>query len=312
MRRELTLVVLFAASVQVTVIGGCTHGGEAQTTELEPLDASENEELVDELAHSPEFVAYEERVIALETRATKALAEMTPAQRAAAHAAAVDLLADARADGADFNELAPRMQALTGVSASDLLSVKNHAVALARRFPQLRAAGPALFGQAVEDNLHLSSLSDASAVTGDLPDDETAECLQDCNEEYRSDHNIAGAIWWIQNLLCLPLGVGAPLCMLEALVQWQIAEAEARADHDDCREICLGQDPDGECEDDADCDQDEWCDTGALGSGDNECKPDRSIGQVCSRDAKCPSDCCRFDFWQNPVSMTCNPASDCN
>lgn len=307
MRREVTLVLLLAAPIQLAY-GGCSSSGESPTIESAALDPAEQEEIVDEIAFSPEFVSYEERVIALETRMSKALAEMTPAELEATRKEALDLLADARADGATFAELAPRMQALTGVTPAELQSVRVRASALNQRFPQLHATGPALFGQAVEYNPQLNSLNEASAVTDDAP----SECLEDCEEEYRADHNLASTIWWIQNILCLPLGIGAPICQLEALIQWQIAEAEARADYDDCIEICLGLDPDGECEDDEDCDQDEWCDTGTLGFGDNVCKPDKSIGQVCSRDAKCLSGCCKYDFWQHPVSMTCNPASDCN
>jgi hypothetical protein len=96
------------------------------------------------------------------------------------------------------------------------------------------------------------------------------------------------------------------------MATYLIAEETALANYDDCQDICRGEDPDGECDSDADCEKNEWCDTGTLGFGDNVCKPDKHIGEVCSRDAKCLSGCCKYDFWQNPVSMTCNPASDCN
>lgn len=67
-----------------------------------------------------------------------------------------------------------------------------------------------------------------------------------------------------------------------------------------------------ECTSDGDCDSDEYCWTGVVGIGTNECRPKKSNGQTCSRGGQCSSGCCKYKFFVNPVSSTCRPSSDCN
>lgn len=70
-------------------------------------------------------------------------------------------------------------------------------------------------------------------------------------------------------------------------------------------------DPDeNECNDDDDCLPNGFCHLGPLGVGVNECRDKREVGDACSRDAKCESDCCRFNLFD--LGSTCRPANQCN
>ncbi|WP_433936728.1 Dickkopf N-terminal cysteine-rich domain-containing protein [Sorangium cellulosum] len=68
----------------------------------------------------------------------------------------------------------------------------------------------------------------------------------------------------------------------------------------------------GECTSDADCATTEYCHKMGAGPADNVCAPDKQNGQQCSRAAKCLSNCCQWDFFENPFTPTCQPASECN
>ena len=60
------------------------------------------------------------------------------------------------------------------------------------------------------------------------------------------------------------------------------------------------------------CEEDEYCWTGILGIGDDECRPKKENGKVCSKHEKCLSGCCKYHFPSHPVSKVCRPASKCN
>ena len=306
-RTTMTHAFAIASAMAFAAGAGCT--GEAVTLESAALD---QQEIIEELASAPAFRSYVTSALALQARSAEALAAMTPAERAVFEAEATALLADARLPGATFGELAGRMTELTGVTAAELQAVGIRAANLAQLYPQLPESGPALFGQVLQHDPELDALLRSSGSGDeDPPDEELEDCYQDCHEEYFWDHAKAITTFQLQAAGCTQGGLFGPVCWMVAWIQYELAEAAAQDALDDCLAICRGEDPDVACDDDKDCDPDEWCDHGTLGFGENECKPDKFIGEVCSRDAKCLSGCCKYDFWQHPFSMTCNPASDC-
>jgi len=138
-------------------------------------------------------------------------------------------------------------------------------------------------------------------------------CLDDCKQTYL--YAAAGALVGVTSALaaCTLTGPGWPACVAAALFGYAEAIHLAGRLADECAEVCEEDYGDGSsnsyCSDDGDCASDEWCDMGLiLGLGQNECKEHKELGDVCTRDGQCASDCCRFYvyFWQ------CRPASKCN
>lgn len=305
----------FAALVAA---GGCTASSDAPEliTEASQLTPAEQDALVDQLAFDPRFVAFNELAFDIHGRASRKFAAMTPAEWTAAKAEASDIAADAHVPDANADQLASRVTALTGVPWNDLRLLQTRAIALRTAFPQLVQTGPALLGQAVYQNPVLTGIlvTSGGVEEDDDAEEETVDCLNDCLDEYIAAHNRAGFDFGLDLLGCAASGnpYAAVICIALSTAEWAVEELIATNNYDNCKDGCFGIPPQGECDSDADCLSSQWCDTGTLGFGDNECEPDKSIGEVCSRDAKCSSGCCKFDFWQNPVSMTCNPASDCN
>ena len=308
--------LLFGALVTAAGAGCAEQGPDAELdVAAAKLTPAEQDALVQRISLHPSFGQFATVVFDIQGRGSRKLSAMTPAQRAAAKAEALDLIADAKSSDANAQQLMARMTALTSLSQADIATVDARADALRANFPQLVTSGPALLGQAVEAN---PLLVDLLVLTGgfevDDPEEDTADCLDDCLEEYTAAHNEAGFEWAEDMIECslsvTPLAV--IICLAVVTGEWAVAELVATNNYDNCQDECLGIPPQGECDSDLDCLSTEWCDTGTLTIGDNECEPDKSIGQVCSRDAKCLSGCCKFDFWQHPVSMTCNPATDCN
>ncbi len=66
------------------------------------------------------------------------------------------------------------------------------------------------------------------------------------------------------------------------------------------------------CSSDADCGNAEFCWTGVLGIGKNECRPKKALSDTCSRGGQCTSNCCKLDLSTNPVSPVCRPTDKCN
>jgi len=307
---------LCLSTILIAMSSGCEATEPDVALESTTLTAPQQSDAVDQLAHDPAFVAYAELAISIHAQTTRVVAPMTPAARDTATADALEILADAKVAGATPATVMPQVTALTTVTASQLVELRVRALALQAQYPNLYNTGPALFGQAMYANLDLRSAIEVSGGFGTPdPNDELADCLGDCLDEYTSAHNTNIAIFAIEQAICTGLVVWPPasiVCFAESLARTTIAELTATSNYDDCQDDCRGEEPEGECESDNDCANNEWCDTGTLGLGDNVCKADKSIGQVCSRDEKCLSGCCKFDFFQHPVSLTCNPAGDCN
>lgn len=306
---------VLASLVLASSVLGCQTSSEPITISSAPLAQSEQDAAIQSLAFDPAFVDYAELAIAV-ARRTRQVAGTAP-DRDAAATEARDIVDDAAA-GATPAQTVTRATTLTGVTQAELAELRRRTQALLVRFPNLHKQGPSLIGHAIHANPELRQLQDDSSSTSGAtrpPDDELTDCLRDCDDEYRKKHNTSVAIFAIETAVCTGLVVFPPAslgCFAGAMADSMRRELEAADAFDDCKDRCFGLDPDGECEADADCAPDEWCDKGTAGIGDNVCKPDKSIGQVCSRDGKCLSGCCKYDFFQHPLSMTCNPANDCN
>jgi len=138
-------------------------------------------------------------------------------------------------------------------------------------------------------------------------------CMDDCRQTYEIE---ALTAWWtyVSALAaCTLTGPGWPICVASATFAYAEAVYLAGEDAEECVEECeetYGDGSNGEsyCEEDEDCATDEWCDRGViLGIGQNECKPLKEEGEICTRDGQCESDCCKFYwyFWQ------CRPSDRC-
>jgi hypothetical protein len=147
-----------------------------------------------------------------------------------------------------------------------------------------------------------------------------ADCIDNCNDGYDDAAIVAELIYIKENILCVLAASGggpaAPIiaigCGAAALTELAITMAIADDHRDDCIDACNGVNPDGECSYDWDCEDSEYCFEGLASLGNNTCRDKRELGQVCSRDGKCESGCCRYDFWVNPFQMTCQPFQECN
>lgn len=301
----------------VTAIGaGCSETAPEAELDVEAaqLTPAEQEALVQRIAADDAYGDFIALAFAVQGDGSRKLSAMTPAQRAAAKAEALDLIADAKAPDANAQQLAVRMNALIGLSQAEITALDGRADAVRATFPNLVASGPALLGQAVQANpVLVGLLVETAGFEPDDPEEDTADCLHDCLEEYTAAHNDAGFEYALDMLECAVSG--SPLAIIVCLAietgEWAVEELIATNNYDNCKDECLGIPPQGECDCDGDCLSSEWCDTGTLGIGDNECEPDKAQGEVCSRDGKCQSGCCRYNFWQHPLSMTCDLATRC-
>lgn len=87
--------------------------------------------------------------------------------------------------------------------------------------------------------------------------------------------------------------------------------AELQAAFAQCLAECDGVVVDDDlCGDDL-CKPDEYCWTGILGIGADECRPRRESGQTCSNHEACLSGCCKYHVLSDPVSKVCRPSSAC-
>jgi hypothetical protein len=294
---------------------GCSAEPEVTTPTALALTISQQDQIVGDIAFDPAFVAWAQQTLGIQTRTTTALAARSHADRALSRQTAMQLVADAHGGAIPTSTLLPALTALTGTTAAELAALQTSSQQVLLKFPSLYQTGPALIGQAIEANSELRALAAASGAHRRNLRSALGDCIDRCTDEYIHDHNQATYIFGFTLLGCTgvlwfpPASIG---CFIEGAGQAAWSEADAEIQFDDCVDDCHGEPDYGECQSDADCAKAEWCDTGTLSIGDNVCKADKAIGQVCSRDAKCASGCCKYDFWQNPISETCNPAGDCN
>ncbi|MCH9686021.1 MAG: hypothetical protein K0V04_31590 [Deltaproteobacteria bacterium] len=138
-------------------------------------------------------------------------------------------------------------------------------------------------------------------------------CEQACHNAYVAIALIAMAIFVIEMAVAAATFPWGLIIAAFAVAQLNATLAEAQAERDECIAACDGIIIDVDvCGGDSVCEQDEYCWTGVFGIGDDECRPKKKQGKVCSNHAKCLSGCCKYHFLSHPVSKTCRPANKCN
>lgn len=139
--------------------------------------------------------------------------------------------------------------------------------------------------------------------------------VQACEEQCELAHDVLVGVAIVAYIAALAASVSQGI----AGVAWAIAATAAfmqtvtlaRAVRDRCIEECNGI-FDDDCNIDPDCGSNEYCWTGVLGVGKNECRSKKNESKTCARDGQCKSGCCKYHFPTNPVSQTCRPASKCD
>ena len=303
--RPLTCALLVApllACSEGTEVGQTTSGLDvnipSQSAAALDMSRADVEALAKTLSKDATFIRWMRLNMEIVEQMQAALDEMSRDQANAAVQALMEL-ADS---GATEAQVLARIAELTGVSQAKMNRAGTMANQIKQRYPVMGSAGPAMIGHATVTNPAL--LSQLSKIEIDTRTEEE-KCIDACKEE-REERARAAVMTYAA------ISVGCPFCMPAAGL-WLIGELmDAANDEDNCIDICMGFFKEGECRDDDDCDPTEWCYRGPLGIGDNECRPDKDIPETCSRDEKCLTGCCTYDFWQHPVSNTCNPAADCN
>jgi hypothetical protein len=146
------------------------------------------------------------------------------------------------------------------------------------------------------------------------PKDPQIEACEDlCRIQYAASIAIALQAYLAALAAATLAGPVGPILAGAATVTYFYSLAQAQGQLDECMAICNGEIiSDDECLGDADCDPNDYCWTGVLGWGTNECRPEKVQGQTCSRHGQCLSGCCKLHFWTNPFSKTCRPADACN
>lgn len=260
----------------------------------------------------PAFAALAAHVRDVRVSLSARAGAMTPAQRAAYLQDLVELR-PALDDGGPAQ--LTQFTELTGITVNELRQLRDQTMAFKLSYPD-EPGGPS--GPAPDNIPELDEEDSAGSVPGGGGSSSAdPDCIDECNDAYNDTATLAEAIYIQESLLCIlsaPIGtpIAALLCGAAALVELAATMAIADENRDDCIDVCNGINPDGECSDDWDCDDSEYCWEGPAGIGDNECRDKKENGQVCSRDGKCESGCCKYDFWVNPVQFTCQPAQDCN
>ncbi len=155
---------------------------------------------------------------------------------------------------------------------------------------------------AIENEIH--------DIDGDV-DTTVDACEALCIAEYSVAASAAVAAYIGELIAAVAAGPAGPVVAIIGLAQfnWTMAETQARLNR--CMDECNGIFSD-ECGWDPDCGNDEYCWKGVLGIGENQCKPLKDEGKVCSRDGQCDTGCCKYHFWSNPVSQVCRPSDRCN
>lgn len=296
-----------AALATMLALSACQAGGPAEA----PLSEVHQSGTAFD---SPEFAALAARARDVRVAQSAKVGAMTPAQRAAYLQDLVELRPTLDPEVGGSAELA-HFTEVTGIAVPQVRQLRDLAAQFKQSYPD-EPGGPS--GPVQDDLPQLEPEDSAGSVPGGGGSSEAdPDCIEECNDAYNDTATLAELVYIQESLLCIalaPLGtpIAALLCGAAALAELAATMAVADRNRDDCIDVCNDINPDGECSDDWDCDDSEYCWEGPVGFGDNECRDKKENGQVCSRDGKCESGCCKYDFWVNPVSFTCQPAGDCN
>ncbi len=215
----------------------------------------------------------------------------------------------------EASSTAPELLVNLGSDPALLAEMRIHLESLIERHG-LQTATPQQVQQAFSMALSSQGLVEAldafiEEQLANEDDPEVQACEEECELEY--DIMVGAAIVWYVGMLALSVSQG--LAGVVTAVGATFATAEwilmAESIRDRCIEECNGIEDD-DCDWDPDCGDNEYCWTGVLGVGKNECRPEKAEGKTCSRDGQCLSGCCKYHAWSNPLSQVCRPASKCN
>lgn len=170
-----------------------------------------------------------------------------------------------------------------------------------------------VFELALADDEAQGMMQAAIAAELDLGPD-WGQCEATCFAIYMSGLSIALTFFLVAMVIAaLTFPFGLVLAAI-AIAVFSRTLADLQAVLASCLAECDGIviDPDLDlCGDDV-CNQDEYCWTGILGVGADECRPKQGEGKTCSSHESCTSGCCKYYFPWNPVSKVCRPASKCS
>ncbi len=176
-----------------------------------------------------------------------------------------------------------------------------------------KEARSAVLLQATQQRMEIRDfLAGATASTVPTPapptDDGFRHCIDLCALQFGAAAGSAIITYVTALAACTAVGPGWPFCAAAASAAYAMAIATADGALKNCQEEC-GLQP---CHDDDDCAPSEYCWTGVLGAGENECRDKKEQSQTCSRHGQCESNCCKLYVPAHPFSKTCRPADKCD
>lgn len=264
-----------------------------------------------ELADDPVYEELALKAVALTQRMTSDTAGLSATQLDAKLADLNQLLVALE----DADSVPPQFWQRTGITPAQLQAMTSRFAQVVEGHPELAqvADSPAFYGEANDSNVQISaaqSSDDKVMIAG------SDACEGECENAYNKETDMATAVYIGEGLICILSGAAGPIayavCIAAATTKMAIAITNAERHREDCIAVCNGEDPSNECYTDSDCPSSDFCFKGTLTIGANSCKEKKEEGKVCSRDGKCKSGCCKYNFWANPVSMVCRPASKCD
>mgnify|MGYP000152976374 FL=1 len=308
--RALTPLTLSAS----LIAAGCDTGPQtAPTVELRAGKGSVSPKIAAQADALAKAIAYDEAFVELVELSAGMMGDLVQAQQKLSDED-VDAIAITTTHPSFADVMGPGpLLAHLGGEPADLAQIKT-LVQEIRENHQLHSASPAdigyLFDKALQTEAGAQLLE--TSVGGELAMMLYDPCEQLCINIYTAAATIAVAAFVIAMgiaAVTFPFGIILAQVAVAALNR---ALAEAQAERDVCIAACDGEIIEVDLCGDADiCEDDEYCWTGVLGIGADECRPKKNQGRTCANHEQCLSDCCKLHVWTNPVSKTCRPANAC-
>lgn len=301
----------FAHAAPFSAGGGAPSPTPVRTTRLAP---SSPLPLAYRLAHDDSFETVINEALMLAFQQKTLMAQMSPGERELYVSSVRETTRRMRADGVEgmldtlgadpdvAYEQHDTMQQLaadyrfSAYTESELDTIISDAV------DQARPCGYTVDGW-IEYNLH---------PIEDEPTPENEDCLLECKRDFVTGAAIAINAYIGALAACTMTGPAAAFCLLSATATYIYALARLEVGSDNCVEACEEEVLENWCYEDGDCAGNEYCWTGVVGIGTNECRPKKNEGRTCSRDGQCFSDCCKYHAWSHPVSKVCRPSNRCH